>query len=663
MPLKANTYEVKFSMATDSQHARILKAVRQRKDLSADKLGNRRAKWAEMEDQAQAYIQPTKKDAVRDGLRKQGKPQFTTIQIPYSYGMLMSWHTYMTSVFLGRNPIHQYEGRFGESADACRALESVVDYSVQAGGHLVPLYVWIMDMGKYGLGVLGSYWREEQVYISTVKEVDKTYFGLPIPGKKQKIRTVQRVPGFKGVKVHNVRPQNWYPDPRVSFANFQKGEFCGQYVEVGWNTILKRAAEGVYFNIDELKKTKFNRDKSGTHDPGSPRLELPNSMELGYSTEMSYDKKEEKSMCGLLEMCIEIVPRDWGLGVSTYPEKWVFTVGNDSVVIGCEPLGELHQEFPYDILEYEIEGYGLGKRSLLEITEKLNDTLTFLFDSHMTNVRRSINDQLVVDPSRVVMKDLQDPDAGKLIRLKPNAYGTDTRTVWSQITVQDITRTHLADAENVASVMQRITGIVDPVQGMLNQGGRRTATEVRTSSTMGINRLKTNAEYASAMGFGPLSGKIVSMVQNHFDEKQWFRIAGRHTGKLRKVEVGPETIAGSYNFIPVDGTMPMDRLAQAMLWKELFMLFKQVPQLTSGYDIFGILDLIAWLSGVKNFDQYRLNVSDDETVQNQVQAGNLVPLRSANGGAESDASGNVGPGDNVVQLPQSGALPGVGRAG
>lgn len=664
--LAPNVAEIKFNTAADSQHGKVLTALRSRKQMSFDQMANRRGKWSQMEDEAQAYIQPTKNDSVRETAKKSGIPSYTTIKVPYSYGMLMSWHTYMTSVFLARNPVHQFDGRYGETADACRAMEAIMDYSVQAGEHMVPYYIWLMDMGKYGLGVLGSYWSEEESFITNTEMVDEKYFGIAT-GRKVKQRQVVRVPGFQGIRVYNVRPQDWFPDPRVSLARFQEGEFCGRYTEVGWNTIVKREALGKYFNIAELRKTKLNRGKPGTYDPGSSRIELPNTMDMGYVAldGVSDDKRDSKALVGLVEMTVEIIPKDWGLGTSTYPEKWVFTTGNDAVVIGCEPLGELHQKFPFDIMEYEIEGYALGKRSMLEITEKLNDTMTFLFDSHMTNVRRSMNDQLVVDPSRLVMKDLTDPAAGKLIRVKPTAYGADTRLAWSQITVQDITRTNLADAEAVASLMQRITGIVDPVQGMLNSGGRRTATEVRTSSTMGINRLKTNAEYASAMGFGPFGVKCVAMLQHHHDEAREFKIAGALTGKLKKVLVDPATIAGQFNYVPVDGTMPMDRMAQSMLWKELFMLFKQIPQLSQGYDIFGILDMIAWLSGVKNMQQYRLEAAPTEDIQQQVQAGNLVPLKGAVGGDQtgSSASGSVEPGGNVVQLPQSGSLPGVGRAG
>jgi hypothetical protein len=57
---------------------------------------------------------------------------------------------------------------------------------------------------------------------------------------------------------------------------------------------------------------------------------------------------------GVLEFAWELIPADWGLGSGKVPEKWVFTVGNDAVIIGAQPLGYYHNKFPFQVLEYEI---------------------------------------------------------------------------------------------------------------------------------------------------------------------------------------------------------------------------------------------------------------------------------------------------------------------
>lgn len=653
MTLRPEVVELRYGTA---EHDRVREAVRQRREMSRRKLSDRHEKWSEAEDKAQAYIKPTENNLRRDQERKDGKPQYTTIDIPYSYAMLLTAHTYWTSVFLSRTPVFQYDGRHGESQDKTLALEAVIDYQLTVGEWLVPLYIWLMDMGKYGLGVVGSYWADEYSITSQVEEVPVTYLGLEIPGKTKKVRKTLRVPGYSGNRLYNVRPFDWYPDPRVSIARFQEGEFCGRRSEVGYNTILRRQADGLYFNADAVKA---NLGKWGlARDEGSSRLVLPDAMETYFLGQQEFGGTEAKAFLEVLEMTIELVPREWALGESTYPEKWVFTLVNDEVVVGAQPQGLLHDKFAFDVIEYEVEGYALAKRSMLEVLDPLNHTLTWLFNSHMHNVRKVINDQLVVDPSRVVMKDLTSPDAGRIVRLKPEAYGTDARLAVNQLQTADITGNHMRDALIVIDMMQRLTGVVDNVMGQVNSGGRKTATEVRTSSSFGVNRLKTICEYASALGFAPLSMKLVSNTQQKYDGEKQFKIAGNLIRQKTPVLVTPDLIAGAYDYVPIDGAMPIDRFAQASLWKELMMLFLKAPQLAASYDVPGIMGLVAQLSGVKNLDQYRIQVQPDAGIAGAVQAGNLIPLK----GGASDGTGNSGSARDFSAISQAGSVPGVGRA-
>jgi len=652
MKLRPEVVEIPFNT---ERHRQILEAIQQRFAMSKRKMGDRYSKWAEMEDRAQAYIKPTENDTRREVERKNGKPQYTTLEIPYSYAMLLAAHTYWSSVFFGRTPHFQYQGRHGETAEQERSVEALIEYQQTVAGWLVPLYTWLMDMGKYGLGVIGHYWVDEFAITSEVREVPVEYFGIAVPGKTRKVRETVRVNGYSGNRLYNVRPQDFFPDPRVSIARFQEGEFCGRMTSVGWNEVIRRGADGVYFNLDAVRS---NMGKWGMErELGSSRLVLPDHMET-FARESSDGKYRDGF--DLSEMTIEVVPSEWGLGASSYPEKWCFSVLNDTVIVGCQPQGLYHDKFAFDVLEYEVEGYALAKRSMMEVLDPLNNALNWLFNSHMFNVRKVMNDQLVVDPSRVVMKDLTDPQAGRYIRLKPEAYGSDARLAVSQLQVADVTQNHLRDAQIVIEMMQRVTGVVDNVMGMVNSGGRKTATEVRTSSSFGVNRLKTTCEYASAMGFAPLSLKLLANTQQKYDKEQIFRIAGDQQMRAAPIKVTPDLIKGSYAFIPVDGTMPVDRFAQASLWKELFLAFKQFPELAMAYDVPGIMGLIANLSGVKNFDKYRLKATPDDAIANAVKAGNLIPMTK--GGPSDGAGGSKGTRD-FSQLPQAGAVPGVGRAG
>jgi hypothetical protein len=659
---------IEVPFANETRHKQVLEAVRQRRKMSREKMSDRYEVWAKNEERFRAYVKPTEGDTKRSNLRKEGKTQYTTIEIPYSYAILLTLHTYLSSVFLGRSPIFQFEGRHNESASNVQSVEAVMDYQRQVGEWLVPLYIWLMDAPKYGVGIIGSHWCEESVVVTESMEEPVTYFGLSTT-KTRVRRTTKRIPGFSGNKLFNLRPQDWFPDPRVTVARHQEGEFEGRRLEVGWNTILKRKAEGRYYNVEALK-SKVKTSTSADRDLGSSQLVLPDGMDTLYTTGVTgtnaNGKQEIRNYIELFELEIELIPKEWGFTQSEAPEKWVITVANDEVIMSVEPLGLIHDKFTFDVQEHEIEGYALSKRSLLEVLAPLNDTLSWLFNSHMHNVRRVLNDQLVVDPSMITMKDITDPDAGRIIRAKPEAYGKDMSTLVHQLQVVDITQNHMRDASLVTEMMQRISGVVNDVMGATQGNSRRTATEVRTNSGFSMNRMKTTSEYASAMGFAPLSQKLLQTTQQKYKGEQWFKVAGDLLRTGQPMKISPQHIAGNYDFVAVDGTMPVDRYAQAMLWKELLQGMQHLPPLLAQVDLMGILKHIAFLSGVKNFDQFKVKVVPDGQVAGAVQAGNLIPLQGGGGGRPgagktSAGGGNVGEGA-PLQIPQSGGSSGVGRA-
>lgn len=662
MKLQPQIKEIRFN---SDEHRNVLEAVRQRRKMSHDGMSKRYGAWSEMEERFRAYIKPTDGDTTRTNLKKEGKSQYVTLVIPYDYAILLTLHTYISAVFLGRSPVFQYDARHGETAGQVDAVEALINYQQFVGEWLVPLYIWLMDAPKYGIGIIGSQWVEESVVTTESAREPMSYFGIPT-GKMRDVRRTIRIPGYSGHRLFNVRPQDWFPDPRVAISRFQEGEFCGRHVNVGWNTIIRRQQQGLYYNVDELKKNMLAKS-STMRDTGSSQLVLPDDMETFYvSPNQSSDKsKDIKNNIDLFELEVELVPKVWKLGTSESPEKWVITVANEAVIVSAEPLGLYHDKFTFDVIEHEVEGYALSKRSLLEVLAPLNDTLSWLFNSHMHNVRKAMNDMLVVDPSGVTMKDLSDPLAGRLIRLKPEAYGKDARAFVHQLQVVDVTQNHLRDSQLVMELMQRIPGVVENAMGQQNRGGRQTATESRITSNFSVNRMKTNAEYYSAMGFTPLSAKLLQTSQQKYKGDKVFRIAGDLMNSKTPIKVTPADIAGFYDFVPVDGTLPVDRFAQAMVWKEIFGIVASGRAPMPGIDLMGILKHIAFLSGAKDFSQFQVQVQPAGDIAGQVQKGNLVGLPGGQGGgpkgAVPGATASGAPGA-TVQVPQSGAASGVGRA-
>jgi hypothetical protein len=621
-----------------SLHKKVISQFTTRLRIAKDEQRkSREEEWKRSEDIFTAYMPEKDVDTLRKSKRNAGQPQYTTIAIPYSYAMLLTAHTYYTSVLLARDPLFQLKGRHGESQMAETALESLLDYQLQAGGGMPALFVWLMDVGKYGHSVIGHYWEKEEFNLTQYVDQPRTFMGLPIPGTTEKVLQTKTITGFEGNKLYNVRPADFYPDPRVPLLRFQEGEFCIVYDKVGWVQVAHKAASGRYYNIDYLKEGGHGTDdRSGTtgHD-----MNLPNEDVNFYKLE-----DDKPATVDLHEFHWDVVPSELGLGSGNRPEKWVFTIGNKSVVLSAQPLGLAHNKYPFDVLPLEVEGYNVFNRSMLEILDPLNQTMEWLFNSHFYNVRAALNNMFLVDPSKINVRDMEDPEPGRLIRLKPAAYGQDVRTLMTQFPVQDITRSNLADSDMVAALAQRITGINDNVMGQVNTSGRKTATEVRSSTTFGINRLKTNCEWFSAVGFAPLASKLYMSSQQLYQADRKFRIVGDQALWADPyMQVSPDMIAGMYDFVPVDGTMPTDRFAQVNLWQQLLTNLARVPGALQQYDLSKIFAFVAQLGGLKNIDKFRIQITPDGMMQQQAQMGNVVPLKS--------------------NLNEPGQIPGMGASG
>ncbi len=109
-----------------------------------------------------------------------------------------------------------------------------------------------------------------------------------------------------------------------------------------------------------------------------------------------------------------------------------------------------------------------------------------------------------------------------------------------------------------------------------------------------------------------------------------YRIVGDMIeGAERYINVTPDSIAGYYDFVPVDGTMPVDRLAMAKMWQELMAGAAKSPQIMQQWDMGKVFGYVGKLMGLRNVNQFKINLVEDGAAQQQAQMGNVVPLGEA----------------------------------
>lgn len=646
-------------------HKFIIRAIRARVTLSTNGLHDRLDLWKQSEEDFIAYMPEREADATRKANRKNGNPEFTSIIVPYGYATLMSAHTYWVATLLGRSPIWSFTARHGEGEMNVQAVESLMDYQMTQGRMLPPLFVWLMDVGKYGLGIVWNTWEEERHYFREIVTEPVSLNGVGLEGHTRKVNKIKAIKGYEGNKLFNVKPQDYIPDTRVPLTDPDKGEFVGRHFELSFNDLVKGKQTGEYIaeNVDEMLRRMKNSGKR-TND-GSSQIIMPgeNAVDTSEDPETGLSSK-----VACVEMVVDLVPSLWGLGKTDFVEKWVFTITHEGagtdVVLGVRPYGSYHGKFPARVLEVEVDGYGLFKRSMLDIARPMNDVLTWLFNSHMYNVRKSLNGELIYDPSKVYSSDITDPGAGKRIRLRPEAYGTDVRTVVGSIGPgADVTQNHLGDMRTVTDLLQRVVGVTDNVMGQVNPGGRKSATEARQATSASVTRLKTMTEYFSATGFSQLADMLVQNSQQFYTGEMKLKIVGDTPNNLETfMNVNSDMIAGSYDYVPVDGNMPMDKVATVNMWANFLSQTRNFPQFTAEYDIGRIIAYVMQLGGLRNIKQFKVQSVSPEVIASEQARGNLVPIP---GHGSTQRAGPLGGSEGAVrdqgQLPGAQGGNGVGR--
>ena len=593
----------------DGVHQKILDALVGRIRAGFDGQSELRTRWDNDDKQYVGYVKESALDRRRNEARDSaGTPDQVTIHIPYNYAMMAAAHTYITSVMFGRSPVWQVSGRTGEGQDREQAIESYLSYQVTAGLHLPHHYVWTHDALRYGYGILGSHWTEQVNTIARIVEKPKAWLGIPMPGKPRMETVREEVYGYIGNKCYNVRPDCFFSDPRYPTWRFQEGEYCGRSFEISY---LDLQDTEKFFNQRALKHLKPYDGGTSINGRGNPEggyragtvLDIPSQD----SSASDYDLSVKNYKCD--EIHVNLIPSQWGLDPrADRPEKWCFIILEKCLIVSCQPLGLYHNMYPYDYIPAEVEGYDRASRSMLHTTQPLNQMMTWLMNSHLANVRKSINNQIITDPSRVVVSDITGPNAARLIRLKPSAYGTDIDKVFRQLQVTDITKTNISDMGVLADLMQKVTGVNDMVMGTLSQS-RRSATEVRGANGTAGNRLKTMVEHMSTVGFAPHVQKLIQTSQQFMTWEMKVKLAGdlpSFSGESTAV-INPETISGFFDFEVIDGSAPIDRMAQVMMWNNLMQAAIKMPQVMQGLDFVRIFMHVGELGGIRNMSKYRIN--------------------------------------------------------
>lgn len=603
------TYPFRMNLKPGSEmHQRLMATVLQCAQESRRAISKRYDSWKLIDQTLTAFI-PTDAAERASKLKDSRKP--ISIVVPLTYATMETLLTYHVSAFL-EDPIFHYDGAGPEDTVGAALLELIVGYQARRAKMGLALHTMWRDSLAYGVGFATPVWK-------------KTYMNQTSMEGGERI-TQSRV-DYEGNVLYNIDPYMALPDPHTPIHMLQEGEFFGWIRRTNRQMIL----------ADELdNKFAFN-GRYLKHIDGRSQLFTNNEYRDRYSVGVS--RTGNDNTMDEVNMYMNIIPAEWGLGRSQYPEKWLFSVVGDQVLTRVQPLNLDHNRFPVAVIAPSFDGYTVAPISSLEMLYGLQDIVNFLYNSHITNVRKAINDMFVIDPDRINVNDMLDPEGGLLIRLRKKAWGQGIDSAIQQLKVTDVTQNHVGDALYITDIISRVSGATDGLAGMTRkQGERVSATEARNTQGSALSRLEKTVRIASLQGMSDLAYLIASQTQQLMSKEQSVKITGKAAEAMQQtlqspyITVDPKDILVNYDVIYHDGTVPSS--GDPGLWKELFAEIVKSPELSAKIDAVRIFKYIARMAGAKNIEDFEIkaSVQPDAQVMQQVQAGNLVPIPSASGG-------------------------------
>jgi len=607
---------------TSALHQKLIGRLMAMAKYSQTEMQKRYSKWDEITQKISAYAVLNEEEA-RLKAADNSKP--IQVIVPMSHALLDTLLTYLMSTY-GDGVIFRYLPVGPEDTTKAMLLELLIHTQVEKSKMLLDMYVQWRDAWSLGIGIVAPRWRErwgrKEMLVDDVYTSDVTGQQIVIGQKKASFRSML----FEGNVLDCVHPKHYFPDPAVSMHKIQDGEFVCILNERNYMSILEAERDDTnYFNGRHLRN----------------RVTISRLRGDDVYTDAAYRVRDQKDKGGtqpvdVLSFFCNIIPAEWGVGKSVYPEKWLFEVAGDAILIRAQPLNLNHCMFPVAVCAPNFDGYTIAPISTLELTHELQVAIDWLYKSRLHNVRTSLNNRLVIDPYLARYDDAISGEPGGAIRIREHVWGRGVQNAVEQLPVSDVTASHWSDIGYANDIAQRSSGAVDTLQGVVRPSGeRRSATEMRDTRMSAVSRLQKAAKLISLQSMRDLGLMLASHTQQFMTTDAYVRTAGDYLVELAKIyqnqdiiKVSPQDILIDYDVLPADATTPGGEYLPDLI--QAFQLSHTIPQSAMAFDpVKQMLDIYR-RAGVKDATKFiRADVQllpDEQAVEKAMKLG-AMPLQ------------------------------------
>lgn len=640
-------------------HAFLVSQVEDMAMLSHSALEGSKEQWRKLDTNLSTYVY---EDDVDRAVRGSDPRKPTNVVVPMLFASQEVFITYLANAFL-KDPIYRLQGRGSKRAKLkAILLERVLSKQHKWFKEALHLTTMFRDAMTYGFGVASPLWRKQRAVLPFSQhvtdllaamlqesgldaEIGDTIFG-------DELRVIA-----EGNELINVDPYNVLLDARATVNKFNDSQYFGYIERDNIMNMLQHDGDpetGVF----NAKYAKILAGKASGASAWYTQTDTRNEL-FGKPQERMLDGDGDPvkpdSTIDTIHLYVNIVPKEWNLSDKDEPQLWKFALSGDKVITECRPVNLWHGRLPAVICGPNTSGYDISPVSHLALAYGMQHFMDFLVKSHVDNVRKALNDMLVVNPAMIEIEDVLNPGPGKIIRTREHAYMEQPlQNHIHQLAVQDVTAQNVTDSHVMMQFMQKTLGTSDVTMGDLSGLPERpTEAGVNAAQVGALSRLQLTArkigmqaiqELAFQEGYNTLQfmGEDVAVsILGEFEE-QLRREFGLEEGES-EMTVRPEMLWDldmGFEVDISDGSLPQqsDLGAMTEIVRTALGVEGAGAEMLGGLNMQNLFLQWARKSGFENVHEFmkaggdvQAQVMPDEQVQQQAQAGNLVPTGQALG--------------------------------
>lgn len=511
--------------------------------------------------------------------------------VPLSYAQVQTFTSFGFMLLRQNDTFYELKASGAEDEDISDLVERGLERDLTHNQWNAKLYQWLLDLARTGCAPLKHWWTvdTQQVQVTVPMSIDES--GIFIPETTQDIEAV----AYEGNKICNISPYKIRPDLRMPLSRWQEGTFIGDEDE--WHITNVKALERK--NI--VAGTKFIRplEKNIYKEQQYDRFSL---VESGFAQRLD----DSDFMCVYYEGNAKLVPQKYGLGREDYPIMFTLRMANNRL-IGVERTNALHNGWNYDIGQFSVDNEAKMNECLSDTVHFLQETITWLYNSRIESVRRTLDSHMIVHPAYVDTASLE--SRSPIVYLTKNAPVNDIRALVHQLDIRDTTTNHFGDADTLLRTMQFVTGVNENAMGQYAPG-RRSATENRAANSGAASRMKMILSVAWDSCLGPFGKKLMLNQRQGFSFETYQKVFGKSPDALAKwplfAPADPRELIGCEDFLVFDSTMNSEKGFVAQSLQELVSVMISNPEmaLASGFDLEKAVETIQRLRGIRNVDRF-----------------------------------------------------------